>query len=233
MVIKLALETQIIELKSSTSYFNTIKYEIPKKCPHCNVVIAPTNLDSQKVSYDSSNDINFVLHRCTYCNKNYISTHLRNKSNRSTTLLSIYPEVAEESAPEIIEKFSPRFARIFQQAAKAEILNHIELAATGYRMALEVLVKEYAILENPDQEEDIKKSTLNNCLQKYFKDMPTSVAGHVVKTLGNDYAHYIQKHMDVDFKELKTYLNIFLLHIEMNLKIKHPPVPVPDLKENS
>lgn len=221
----MSIEMQAYTPRAS-DYFS-IEYSIPKKCPHCNVVMYPQTTECQQINYDDSFEMNFILLKCTSCLKRFLVTFLRQKGTETVNFLSVYPSIGGEEISKTIEDFSPKFVKIYKQAVAAEQLNHIELAATGYRMALEVLSKEFAILENPDKEDKIKNATLNNCLKEYFGDVSLSVAGHVVRILGNDYVHYIQKHPNVGFDEIKYFMNIFLLNIEMRLKIKNPPVPVP------
>lgn len=222
----MSIDMQTYTPNTSDTYFKTV-YSIPKKCPHCNVVILPVATECKKTSYNNDSDLNLLLLKCANCSKNYLVTFLRMKRNGNASFLSIYPSIGGEEISKTIENFSPKFVNIYKQAVTAEQLNHIELAATGYRMALEILSKEFAIFMNPEKEDQIKSATLNNCLQEYYSDVSLSVAGHVVRILGNDYVHYIQKHPDVGFDEIKYFMNIFLLNIEMRLKIMNPPVPVP------
>lgn len=223
-------EFQSIKVQSNEAYYSNSEYHIPAKCPHCNLFIFAETHNPKQANYNSGYNLDFLTHKCPSCSKLYLTMHLHSLENNEKTFISIYPELINVEIPAMVEEKFPRFAEIYKQASTAENLNHIELAATGYRMALEILAKAFAIAEHPNEEETIKNSSLNNCLQNYYKDLMSSVAGHVVKTLGNDYAHYVRKHMDVEFTELKYYLQIFILYIEMQLKLKNPPVTVPDLK---
>ena len=46
----------------------------------------------------------------------------------------------------------------------------------------------------------------------------------VVRILGNDNTHYERDYENIDFDVLKQYLNIFIEMIEVQIKIKNPPV---------
>lgn len=234
-----------LQFKLDQPYFDNKSYIIPTKCPHCEICSHPKTITAEslpypdlvinksvgiKVTYPHSGNLDVLMHQCILCEKHYFTLHLHYSNNKNPKFLLSYPSVSFNDVPTILVEHYPRFAEIYKQAHAAEQLDHIELAATGYRMSLEILAKDFAISENPEDEDKIKELSLNNCLQQYFQDMSSSVSGHVVKSLGNDYAHYIRKHMDVEFSELKYYLNIFLENIEKRLKLKHPPTRVPVLK---
>ena len=51
-----------------------------------------------------------------------------------------------------------------------------------------------------------------------------SKCADVVRILGNDNTHYERDYESIDFKVLKQYLNIFIEMIEVQIKIKNPPV---------
>lgn len=219
-----------IDIESLQSVNTIIAYEgkqytLPKRCPHCNIVIAPATESAKFLPYDSQNELRFLLHKCTYCSKRYITTHLVELEATDAKFITIYPTLTNEAVPKIIENFSPRFVLIYQQAAIAEQLQHFTISASGYRMAFEVLAKDYALYEYPNQRERIVKSTLNNCLQEFFPDMFTSVSADTVKILGNDYVNYVESADNMAFIELKYYLSIFLLNIEMKLKLLSHPDP--------
>ncbi|MEC1437386.1 DUF4145 domain-containing protein [Bacillus sonorensis] len=213
--------------KSNIIYFSEKTYCVPKKCPHCSNFISVLIVNQHTFPYSQNSNVDFLLHKCPECNSHFVTTHLRNNRENTNEFISSYPAFVKHQHPEIVENFSPRFVEIYNQAYIAEQMNHLTLAGTGYRIALEILVKDFAISENPNDEKKIEGLTLNNCIQNYFKDLESAAPAHVVRILGNDYAHYIKKFDQVAFNELKYYLDVFVINIEMKLKIKNPPVPVP------
>ena len=46
----------------------------------------------------------------------------------------------------------------------------------------------------------------------------------VVRILGNDTTHYEKKYEEIDFSVLKQYLDIFINLIDVEIKMKNPPV---------
>lgn len=212
---------------SSNTHFDKKEYWVPKKCPHCSNFISVVIVEQESFGFSQESSVDLLLHKCPECNKHFITTHVR--KNDINGFISCYPTFINHQHPEIVENFSPRFVEVYKQAYIAEQMNHLTLAGTGYRIALEILVKDFAIRENPQDEEKIEKLTLNNCIKNYFNELETAAPAHVVRILGNDHAHYIKKFDEVAFNELKYYLDVFVLNIEMKLKIKNPPVPVPDV----
>jgi hypothetical protein len=217
---------EYIHPTSNQTHYNGVKYLVPRKCPHCSNAISVLIVDRQTFKYSTDYVVNMLLQQCPDCSKNFITTHLRRTKDNVTEFISSYPAFTKHQHPETISKFSPRFVDVYNQAYIAEQMNHFTLAGTGYRIALEILIKDFAIHDNPDEEDKIKELSLNNCIQNYYKDLESTVSAHVVRKLGNDYAHYVQQFDSVEFTEVKYYLGIFTLNIEMKLKIMNPPVPV-------
>ena len=58
----------------------------------------------------------------------------------------------------------------------------------------------------------------------YLKDVNMSKCANVVRILWNDNTHYDRDYENIDFSILKQYLNIFIEMIEVQIKIKNPPV---------
>lgn len=214
---------------NNQSYYHMKMYNVPRKCPHCLHSISVVITDFHMQRYSSHIDLNYLMHQCPECTNKFLTMHLRDNNKNSIEFIYCYPSHLKHEHTEAIKKFFPRFTEIYDQAFVAEQMNHLTLAGAGYRVALEFLVKDYAILADPTAKEKILKGngmTLNNCIQEFYKDIESLVPAHVVRKLGNDFAHYTQEFKEVDFKEIKTYLDIFVLNIEMKLKILDPPVPV-------
>ncbi|WP_411765862.1 DUF4145 domain-containing protein [Staphylococcus shinii] len=101
--------------------------------------------------------------------------------------------------------------------------NFTDLAATGYRSALEILIKDYALDFNLDTQEQISKLNLNNVISKYFKNENDAlISADVVRIMGNSFTHW-DKDQDASLDEIKYYMHIFINYIEMKLRLKTPP----------
>ena len=110
---------------------------------------------------------------------------------------------------ESIKELSPKFVKIFNQAHFAEQLRALdELVGPGYRKALEFLVKDFAIKEHPEAEEEIKRKLLSPCIQEYLEDERIRRCATSASWLGNDQTHYVQRWTDRDIADLKTLVTL-------------------------
>lgn len=143
-------------------------------------------------------------------------------------MVSMYPSFqVTPYANEKLAAISQRFIDMYNQALFAEFNQNYELAAIGFRSALEILVKDYAIQELGEPAETVAKQSLCNAIEKYL-NLPDLVnTADVVRILGNDYTHYQRKYPEHDFALLKKYMEIFLSQIEVRYMINHPPVTRP------
>ncbi|MDU4953449.1 DUF4145 domain-containing protein [Clostridium cadaveris] len=202
--------------------------EKPIICPHCGAFISPPVITYNSINV--SNSVIFLIaFKSTCCDKVFFATYkiIDSKSE----LLTIYPPNKPEILPDAIQAISPRFVNLYNQAYIAEQNNHFELAGSGYRNALEVLIKDYAINElNKDSNEVIKK-TLNGAIKEYVPSIRLSNSADVIRLLGNDYTHYERHYEDIDFQVLKRYLHIFLNNIENEYLINHPIVAANNQKK--
>ena len=89
---------------------------------------------------------------------------------------------------------------------------------------LEVLIKDYAINVLGEKKDDVKKYKLYKAIEVYLKDVDMSKCADVVRILGNDNTHYERDYENIDFSILKQYLNIFIEMLEVQIKVKNPPV---------
>lgn len=88
-----------------------------------------------------------------------------------------------------LKKVSPQFVKVYNQALKAEEFSLDEIAGLGYRKALEFLIKDFAIYNNPEKAEWI----------------------------GNDQAHYAKIQDDRDVNNMKNFIDALVYFISMSL----------------
>jgi Domain of unknown function (DUF4145) len=220
---------EITITKQGTHYFSNLKISIPRFCPHCSQAISAITQEFLKVKHTRDHFLNIFQHACPDCNKSFITIHLRevNETKQGSTLefVSIYPNNKKITFHRLIEEVSPRFVDVYNQAYTSEQQKHIEVAGIGYRLSLEILIKDFAIKSlNKDAKEVIDKS-LSKALKEYVDDQETLTSADVVRHLGNDYAHYNKEFEEVEFAQLKWYLDMFIKKIETKLLFLNPPVP--------
>ena len=118
------------------------------------------------------------------------------------------------------EAFSPRFLDVYRQAAEAEAAGLNELVGMGYRKALEMLITDYLIAQNPDKRSDIARATLSKRIERYIDTPQLQRAAKHATWLGNDETHYERLHPDASIDDLKKFLYLTLDWISMEAKAK-------------
>lgn len=111
-----------------------------------------------------------------------------------------------------ISDLSPRFIEIYHQAEKAEQAGLSEICGMGYRKALEFLIKDYLIKNNPESEEEIAGELLSPSINRIENSKIKTLAKGSA-WLGNDECHYIRKHEDYSIDDLKVFINAVVAFI--------------------
>lgn len=203
---------------------NVVYFDIPTICPHCNAFVQPKIVDNRLLTFNKDNCLLIIVFKGECCNNSFYGTY--SYSNNNATLLDIYPHLKSISLPEKIKQLSPRFTNLYEQSYTAEQNNHIELAGSGYRNAIEVLIKDFAIKKLNAPKKDVCNMKLYDAIGSFLKEVNIDTsAADVVRVLGNDYTHYQRKYDDIDFIVVKKYLEIFIQQVETKLLLMEPIVP--------
>jgi hypothetical protein len=213
---------------NSTRYF-TGTYEKPMTCPHCGYGTDGT-ITNYSLFANNENAYVAISIRCTHCNRLFLAIYegkppiKGNIDSEHLNFIRCIPSDSGVPAPENLETLSPRFAELHHQAQVAVEHDLYDLAAIGYRCALEVLVKDSAIEELKEPPEVVKKMKLERALAKYLKQEKLLKTADVVRFLGNDHAHYEKRYPELEFPVLLKYYNMFLQMIDVEYSSNHPPV---------
>ncbi|MBP3444865.1 MAG: DUF4145 domain-containing protein [Bacilli bacterium] len=156
-----------------------------------------------------------ILFGCPSCGKGFV-THYDMLNRESTKgnykytdlkLIDSFPKIPNSyNFDDCIEKLSPDFCKIYNQAYKAEFYNLDSIAGIGYRKSLEFLIKDYSITKNSAEEENIKKMPLSQVIDKYIEGDKLRTLSKASTWIGNDEAHYIKKISDKDINDLKRFI---------------------------
>lgn len=204
----------------SSSYVN---FSIPIECPHCNAFVQPRIIDHRRLTFSNQEDLLIIIYKGDCCNIPFYATYSYNKDN--TKILDIYPHQKPTKLPERIVELSPRFVDLYEQSYTAEQNGHIELAGSGYRNAIEILIKDFAIKRLDKPESEVCGMKLYDTIGTYLKEISIDTsAADVIRVLGNDYTHYQRKYDSIDFVVVKQYLEIFIQQIETKLLLMEPIV---------
>lgn len=198
-------------------------YRKPSTCPYCGFGTDAT-FSAKNVYPFNGHQLLIATCTCTACGKNFFFA-CEHDSGKTVYTPIIYPSISfKPYSNDILEKISPRFIDMYNQSLQSEFHKNIELAAVGYRSALEILVKDYAINELGQKPEEVSSKKLCAAIGTYLNQEDLVKTADVVRILGNDYTHYERKYPQHDFELLKGYMKIFLKQIEVQYMIKHPPV---------
>lgn len=191
-----------------------VSIDLPNSCPHCGNIMTPNIYKG--VSEYNRNDTGNIIGVLAQCNasscKKFFS--LSYKYVKKTEYSSEYNLIEYSysppvivSLPDNIDKVSPDFAIIYNEASIAESENLLQIAGVGYRKAAEFLIKDYAIRNNMDKEAQIKTMLLGQVIKKYLNDFPKiQTLAIAISWIGNDETHYVRRHNDKDIKDLKRFI---------------------------
>ena len=196
----------------------------PMLCPICGAYVDSTRVDSKLFPEIGESNMGFVKYRCTHCEKGYIVAYEYDKQAKTTSFRGFFPSMTEVLESKSLIDLSPGFENYYNQAARAEKAGDLDLAAIGFRTALECLVKDYAIKELHKDREEVVSKKLFGAIGDYLGERELVATADVVRILGNDYTHYERKYPQHDYELLKSYLQIFMKLVETKLMIAHPPL---------
>ncbi len=216
MVVRKELENMISKRKSIMSF------EEETICPICKHAISPVYITSTLTSEESASILNY----CCACQNAFLTNYqlkLSDETNMhydyyAAEIISSIPELfAEEVFDDKIVSLSPQFVKIYNQALAAETYRLNEIAGIGYRKALEFLVKDFAIHENPDKSEEIKNLLLSKCINDYIENKQIATLAVKSAWIGNDETHYVRKQGDRDVSDMKAFIKAMVYFISMVL----------------
>ncbi len=211
----------------NNSSFSGIKIKKLQVCPYCGFGTDSIQQGDYITRYnEGDNEMAVILSLlCTHCRKRFLTVNSFNKSSKENEFICSCPSsTAPEYKNEQIEKISPRFISLYNQSLRAEHNGDIDLAGFGMRSALETLVKDYAVEVLKIDENTVAKTSLCDCIGNFLGNKDLISTADVVRILGNDYVHAQKKYPEHDFEVLKRYMDIFISLIDVQLKIKFPPV---------
>lgn len=203
----------IVEMKSG----HIILENLPDECPFCHRAIVPEIYRGYIHDIHLENRTAEVFFSCSSnkCLHAFVGYFEEQSDNLYTFLGTTKGTHREVDFDEIIESISPNFKVIYNEAFVAEQENLLQICGVGYRKALEFLIKDYTILMNADEDEEIKKMALGNCIKTFVdNDKIKKVAKRAV-WLGNDETHYVRKWEGKDLQDLKKLIDLTVHWIEM------------------
>ncbi len=186
--------------------------EIPNDCPYCHKSIDPIIIGD-----NLSDEYLEIIYRCPSldCKKAFIGSYYHDYGEYFNFSHCNIGDPTETTFSEEIQSISPSFIKIFNEASFAEQHNLTEICGVGYRKALEFLIKDYLIKNNPKKEDNIKKKFLGSCIKEDIIDAKIKKVAERAAWLGNDETHYVRIWAGQDLADLKKLIDLTLHWIEM------------------
>lgn len=198
-----------------------LEFQHAEHCPMCKSHISGIPLFSVIYSHGLE-ELAAIVYFCTGCQSVFIEKcsiyhEFANHYHVEDVISSEPNYFVKESFDENIETLSPQFTKIYNQAKVAESMRLDEITGIGYRKALEFLIKDYAIHENPNDESVIKELPLSKCINKYIDDSRIKQNAEKSTWIGNDETHYVKKHTNLDIQDMKDFIRAAVYFIAMVL----------------
>lgn len=217
-----------MEVSTVDFYFSaiskTLTIQIPQSCPLCGIGNNPTTNEVGRLEIQEG--YVFTLHhRCPACKKYHMTNQEYLNQDDKTTMILVYPNKVVIDIDDLFIEHAPRFVEFYSEAVEAEKMGLENIAGTGYRSAIECLIKDYALAFELDDKEYLSdpKLTFNNAIDRYVKnDDLLKGALHFIRTVGNDYTHW-NKSTSISLPQLKNYVDIIIQIFKSKFMLKFLP----------
>ena len=217
-----------MEVSTVDYYFSaiskTLTIQIPQSCPLCGIGNNPTTNEVGRLEIQEG--YVFTLHhRCPACKKYHMTNQEYLNQDDKTTMILVYPNKVVIDIDDLFIDHAPRFVEFYIEAVEAEKMGLENIAGTGYRSAIECLIKDYALAFELDDKEYLSdpKLTFNNAIDRYVKnDDLLKGALHFIRTVGNDYTHW-NKSTSISLPQLKNYVDIIIQIFKSKFMMKFLP----------
>lgn len=132
----------------------------------------------------------------------------------------VYPSPSSEypHADDLAE-VSPRFTKIWSQACEAEHRGMDEISGPGFRKALEILVKDYLVWRDEDDDHEATVRESLSASIKRIGDADIQKYAERAAWLGNDHVHYEPKHVAHDIGSLKMLIDACVSEVSKRVKL--------------
>ena len=217
-----------MEVSTVDFYFSaiskTLTIQIPQSCPLCGIGNNPTTNEVGRLEIQEG--YVFTLHhRCPACKKYHMTNQEYLNQDDKTTMILVYPNKVVIDIDDLFIEHAPRFVEFYSEAVEAEKMGLENIAGTGYRSAIECLIKDYALAFELDDKEYLSdpKLTFNNAIDRYVKnDDLLKGALHFIRTVGNGYTHW-NKSTSISLPQLKNYVDIIIQIFKTKFMLKFLP----------
>jgi len=221
----------MIDAAYSSNQRNSIPVdcELVDQCPHCAGKITP-HIAHKYFIHNQNNPVPEVvvyLLQCPSkdCHEFFTSTYdVKNQTSISPFQhdgvlreYNYFPQISANIS-ENIRNLSEEFSITYTHALRALDKGLYSIVGVSLRKAFEFLIKDFAIYRNPEDINTVKRKSMNEIIQEYFKDMPSlETLAHIIRRIGNDETHYYRKYTDIDVNDLLELIENFSLYMGLIL----------------
>ena len=205
----------------------------PNICPHCHVTNTPHILYQSPTKDTDNSDCNLQVWRCSNqdCNKQFgVIYKLIDGKIKIASFLNGLPKGPDWPKP-ILElkdgksigtekQIQTKFIKTYLQSLEAESYGLDEIAGMGYRKAIEYLVKDWAIINNPEDKEKILGKWIGTIIADYYNGDLKEILERAT-WLGNDQVHYNKLFEEYDLDILKELIDLIMVELDREYKKKH------------
>lgn len=193
---------------------------IPDRCPVCHTSVRPKECYPGRASPANANTVQ-IVYQCTKtdCEALFIGIYTYRSlgpqnvsSYQLSEVLPSRPEIPE--FPPEVASLSSSFVEIFTQAMAAESAGLDQLVGIGLRKALEFLLKDFVVSQEPSNEDKIRRMPLAHCIKEYVKDPNVKKCAEKAVWLANDETHYTRRWENKDISDLKILTRLTVNWIE-------------------
>lgn len=197
----------------------TADLPLPDTCPRCHCKIVPVFINAFRTRENSLS----ATFMCPGCRETFTVSYLLPGKGEipygTAVIKETFPQfTAEIKFSEEICSLSPRFSKVYNQAKTAEDYNLDEIAGLGYRKALEILMKDYAIHNHPSEEQEIRKTWLSRCIEQYISNEEIRKLAKASAYIGNDEAHYLKFTDEYGIEELRLFIDTAAIYITAEIQ---------------
>ena len=141
------------------------------------------------------------------------------------------PPVTPKRFSPTINRISPVFESIYNEAYIAQKQNLLQICGAGYRKALECLIKDYCIHLHNDRKETIIKCDTRVCIGDNIDSQTVKEIAERAIWLGNDESHYAKRWTDKDTDDLVEVIIFLCKAIEQDEERKQLVAEMPEQKK--
>lgn len=205
----------------------------PNTCPLCHHAGEPRTVIAMScVPNDNRIEVAFQC-LVAECRSMFFGLYERSSAGNPFILQKTYPQrPLRPTVPQDVLAISPSFLEVYTQALAAESAGLDQITGIGLRKALEFLVKDFAIAQNPKDKEKIEKQRLGTCIKEYLEDPNLKSCAKRAAWLGNDETHYVRIWEDRDIDDLKVLIRLTMNWAENVLLTAKYSEEMPDKQKN-